>query len=156
MHSWKCESVNLSQRGALPQQIEGSSSQLIKIQKIRLSCQQRTRIIKNCRERAGNLAVTGPEHPNNSFESYAYCATTRAKFRQTAGGGNWGVHPTTWSGCGLNPPGVATHCKLNEVGSHGHEPVAGLAGWLTLRRRAMDLVRLSFRFKKVAPSRTLR
>ena len=58
--------------------------------------------------------------------------------------------------CGFDPPGVTADCSLNEIGLHGHEPVAGLAGWLTLRRRAMDLVRLSFLFKKVAPVFTLR
>jgi hypothetical protein len=36
------------------------------------------------------------------------------------------------------------------------EPVAGLAGWLTLRRRAMDLARLFFLAKKVASHPTLR
>jgi len=99
--------------------------------------------------------VTGPEHPNNSFESYAYCATTEIESRQLRGGGNWGVHPTAGL-LRVRPTGVTTHCRLNTVGLHGHEPVAGLAGWLTLRRRTMDLVRLFFLSKKVAPARTLR
>ena|SRR5688572_18489913 len=109
------------------------------------------------RERAGNLAVAGPEHPNNSFKSYAYCATTKSQSTKTIKAAHWGIYPTRpRPRFGKHPPVARLFYGFNEFRSHGHEPVAGLAGWLTLRRRAMDLARLSFSSKSVAPVYTVR
>jgi hypothetical protein len=61
-----------------------------------------------------------------------------------------GVFTPSEHRCGLNPPVAEAHDALNGFGSHGYELVAGLAGWLALRRRAMDVARLSFLLFRVA------